>query len=186
MLLEDLIAHNLDVLFPGMHVRASYLFRVTRDADLDLQEDEADDLLRAIESELRNAASASRCGSKSKRACPNLFAICARARSSSSRSICYEVDGMMALSDLWPLVNLPRLRAAARRAVHAGDSQAVARRHRHVRGDSRRRHAAAPSVRVVRSGRAVRAAGGGRSERCSRSSRRSTAPRARLADRRGA
>ncbi|MGA3037890.1 MAG: polyphosphate kinase 1 [Vulcanimicrobiaceae bacterium] len=51
--LEDLIAYNLDDLFPGMIVSASYLFRVTRDADLDLQEDEADDLLRMIESELR-------------------------------------------------------------------------------------------------------------------------------------
>ena len=36
-----------------MHVRDAYLFRVTRDADLDLQEDEADDLLREIESELQ-------------------------------------------------------------------------------------------------------------------------------------
>jgi len=53
VMLEDIIAHNLDALFPGLQVTASYLFRVTRDADLDLQEDEADDLLRAIESELR-------------------------------------------------------------------------------------------------------------------------------------
>ncbi|MBV8601739.1 MAG: polyphosphate kinase 1, partial [Candidatus Eremiobacteraeota bacterium] len=51
--LEDLIAYNLDDLFPGMIISASHIFRVTRDADLDLQEDEADDLLRAIESELR-------------------------------------------------------------------------------------------------------------------------------------
>ena len=51
--IEDLIAHHLDALFPGMEVRDSYLFRVTRDADLDLQEDEADDLLQAIESELQ-------------------------------------------------------------------------------------------------------------------------------------
>lgn len=51
--LEELIAYNLDDLFPGMIVSTSHLFRVTRDADLDLQEDEADDLLRAIESELR-------------------------------------------------------------------------------------------------------------------------------------
>src|SRR5579884_1894737 len=53
VLLEDLIAQHLSALFPGMEVRDSYLFRVTRDADLDLQEDEADDLLRAIESELQ-------------------------------------------------------------------------------------------------------------------------------------
>ncbi|MDP9018424.1 MAG: RNA degradosome polyphosphate kinase, partial [Candidatus Eremiobacteraeota bacterium] len=53
VLLEDLIAHHLDALFPGMEIRDSYCFRVTRDADLDLQEDEADDLLAAIESELQ-------------------------------------------------------------------------------------------------------------------------------------
>ena len=53
VLVEDLIAHNLQSLFPGMTIVGSYAFRVTRDADLDLQEDEADDLLRAIESELR-------------------------------------------------------------------------------------------------------------------------------------
>ena len=53
VMLEDVIAHNLEALFPGLRVTDSYLFRVTRDADLDLQEDEADDLLRAIESELR-------------------------------------------------------------------------------------------------------------------------------------
>src|SRR6202171_1555167 len=53
VMIEDIIAHNLEALFPGLRVTASFLFRVTRDADLDLQEDEADDLLRAIESELR-------------------------------------------------------------------------------------------------------------------------------------
>lgn len=53
VLLEDLIAHNLHALFPGMKIVDAYRFRVTRDADLDLQEDEADDLLQAIESELR-------------------------------------------------------------------------------------------------------------------------------------
>jgi polyphosphate kinase len=47
--LEDLIAENLDLLFPGMEVAAAYPFRVTRDADLEIEEDEADDLLTAIE-----------------------------------------------------------------------------------------------------------------------------------------
>ena len=53
VLLEDVIAHNLDELFPGVTVVSAHAFRVTRDADLDIQEDEAGDLLRAIESELR-------------------------------------------------------------------------------------------------------------------------------------
>ena len=58
----------------------------------------------------------------------------------------------------------PRPARAARSAVHAVVPQAADRTGRHVRGDSRRRSAAAPSLRVVRSGRAVRAAGSQRSE----------------------
>ncbi|MBA2570934.1 MAG: RNA degradosome polyphosphate kinase, partial [Chloroflexi bacterium] len=53
MLLEQIIAANLDVLFPGMEVLEHHLFRVTRNADLSIEEDEADDLLLAIEEELR-------------------------------------------------------------------------------------------------------------------------------------
>ena len=51
--LEQVIAHNLNALFPGMNVQEYYLFRVTRDSDLELEEDEAEDLLLAIEQELR-------------------------------------------------------------------------------------------------------------------------------------
>ena len=51
--LEQMIAGRLDVLFPGMEVRASHAFRVTRNADLSVEEDEADDLLEAIELGLR-------------------------------------------------------------------------------------------------------------------------------------
>lgn len=47
--LEDIIADNLDLLFPGMEIIAAYPFRVTRDADIEIEEDEADDLLSAVE-----------------------------------------------------------------------------------------------------------------------------------------
>ncbi len=50
--LEDVIAQHLDELFPGMEIRSWDLFRVTRDADFDIS-DEADDLLQAVEDELR-------------------------------------------------------------------------------------------------------------------------------------
>lgn len=53
VLLEDLIMSNLQHLFPGMSVGRADLFRVTRNADLSLEEDEADDLLVALEVELR-------------------------------------------------------------------------------------------------------------------------------------
>lgn len=51
--LEQAIAHNLESLFPGMNIQEYHTFRITRDADLELEEDEADDLLLAIEQELR-------------------------------------------------------------------------------------------------------------------------------------
>ncbi len=53
VLLEQVIAANLDALFPGMEVLEHHLFRVTRNADLALEEEEAPDLLEAIEEELR-------------------------------------------------------------------------------------------------------------------------------------
>ncbi len=53
ILLEDLIAAHLDALFPGMTVVDHWMFRVTRNADLTVEEEEADDLLAALEMELR-------------------------------------------------------------------------------------------------------------------------------------
>ncbi len=47
--IEDVITENLDLLFPGMRVVAAYPFRVTRDADIEIEEDEASDLLESIE-----------------------------------------------------------------------------------------------------------------------------------------
>jgi polyphosphate kinase len=51
--IEEVVAANLDLLFPGCEVMASYPFRVTRDADPDIKEDEAADLLLAIQESLR-------------------------------------------------------------------------------------------------------------------------------------
>jgi polyphosphate kinase len=53
VLLEELIAANIEVLFPGMRATEMHPFRVTRDADIEIREDEANDLLKAIERELR-------------------------------------------------------------------------------------------------------------------------------------
>lgn len=50
--LEDLITHNLEALFPGMTIQRSGYFRITRDADFPVRDDEADDLLLAIQQEI--------------------------------------------------------------------------------------------------------------------------------------
>jgi polyphosphate kinase len=53
MLLEELIDANLHLVFPSMRLSQSHLFRVTRDADVEIRDDKAHDLLRRIKESLR-------------------------------------------------------------------------------------------------------------------------------------
>lgn len=106
--LEQVIAHNLASLFPGMNVQECYPFRITRNADLAIQEDEADDLLIAIEQELRKR----RIGGSAVR-----LEIDATASDwvrhtlvqelSLSENDVYAVDGLLGLRDLMSFLQLP-------------------------------------------------------------------------------
>jgi polyphosphate kinase len=51
--LEDVIRRNIQELFPGTHVEGAHLFRVIRDTDMVIQEDEADDLLESVDRGLK-------------------------------------------------------------------------------------------------------------------------------------
>jgi polyphosphate kinase len=51
--LDDLIANNLDMLFPGMQIESCEMFRITRNSNVEKDEEVANDLLEMIESELR-------------------------------------------------------------------------------------------------------------------------------------
>lgn len=53
VLVEDLIKENISSLFPGMDPGPSSCFRVTRDADIEIREEEAEDLLRVLQREIR-------------------------------------------------------------------------------------------------------------------------------------
>ena len=53
LLLEDLVTKHADALFPGMEVVSATTFRVTRDADIEIAEEEADDLLKVMEEQIR-------------------------------------------------------------------------------------------------------------------------------------
>ncbi len=108
VMVEDLIAHNLHALFPGMHVVDSHAFRVTRDADLDLQEDEADDLLRAIESELRKRRFGEPVRLEVARSMPAAMRAMLMEALSLTTFDCYEIEGMMATSALWSLVGIDK------------------------------------------------------------------------------
>jgi len=51
--LEDIVCGNVQALFPGTTVKGAHLFRVIRDTDMEIQEDEADDLLETVDQGLR-------------------------------------------------------------------------------------------------------------------------------------
>ena len=106
--LEQAIAHNLESLFPGMSIQEYHPFRITRDADLELEEDEADDLLLAIEQELRKR----RMGGNTVRLeirsqTPALVRSRLLEDLGLTNSDIYEVDGLLALRDLMYFLALP-------------------------------------------------------------------------------
>ncbi len=155
VLLERVIAANLDALFPGMEVESHHLFRVTRNADLDIEEDEADDLLMAMEEELRRRRFGKVVRLEVERSMPHATrALLQRGLSLEPANI-YEIRGMLDLRGLDSIADLdiPELQPAA---VDAGGPAAPdpsrgggGRRRGHLRPHPRGRHPGAPPLRVV-------------------------------------
>jgi polyphosphate kinase len=108
VLLEDVIAHNLDELFPGVEVLRSFCFRVTRDADLDIQEDEADDLISAIETELRKRRFGEPVRLEVEAAMPHAMRELLLESLELEEDDLYAVDGPLAVSGFWSIASLDR------------------------------------------------------------------------------
>ena len=106
--MEQIVTHNLEYLFPGMNILESYAFRVTRNADLSVEEDEADDLLLAIEKELQKR----RIGGSSVRleieesVPPELRATIIHELALEESDV-YDVYGLLSLGDLMSFMSLP-------------------------------------------------------------------------------
>jgi polyphosphate kinase len=104
--LEDVIAHHLDALFPGMEIVDCDVFRVTRDADLEVSDDAAD-LLQAVEDELRRRRFGEivrvEVGARmSERLLGELIALLG-----VEQDEVYMVDGLLDMGALWEIVRLP-------------------------------------------------------------------------------
>jgi polyphosphate kinase len=103
--LEDLIACNLDSLFPGMEIVDHAVFRVTRDADFTVS-DEADDLVRAVEDELRRR----RFGEVVRVEVDAGMSATMREQITSSLAAeeedVFEIPGLLDLHDLWDIVKV--------------------------------------------------------------------------------
>jgi polyphosphate kinase len=111
-MLEDLIIAHLDRLFPGMTIGQADLFRVTRNADLTLEEDEADDLLVALEVELRRRRFGEALRVEIQRGMSEEFLSLLVDQLDLDPSNVYVTDAMLGLSDLWSLyaLDLPELK----------------------------------------------------------------------------
>jgi len=104
--LEDVIAHHLDALFPGMEIADYDVFRVTRDADLEVSDDAAD-LLQAVEDELRRrrfgevvrVEVGAHCSEQLREELAGLLGV--------QDEEVYPVDGLLDMGALWQIVEQP-------------------------------------------------------------------------------
>ena len=104
--LEDVIAHHLDALFPGMEIVDYDVFRVTRDADLEVSDDAAD-LLQAVEDELRRrrfgeivrVEIGTDCSERLREELVGLLGV--------REDEVYPVNGLLDMGALWEIVKLP-------------------------------------------------------------------------------
>ncbi len=111
--LEEVIADNLDRLFPGMEIVESYPFRVTRNADVHRNEETAEDLLEVIQEELRERRFATVVRLEVAKGMPRWMLELLFEELEVAESEVYEVEGPLALKDLMSLAGsapLPSLR----------------------------------------------------------------------------
>ena len=107
--LEDVIAANLGKLFPGMDVLEHHAFRVTRNADLDLDDDGAEDLVQALEEELRKSLRFSPAVRlECENGMPDRILELLMRELEISRDDVHTLPGPLDLSGLWDLYKLDR------------------------------------------------------------------------------
>jgi len=105
--LEEVIAHNLDMLMPDMEILSVELFRVTRNANTERNEEHADDLLSMIESELRDRRFAPIVRLQVQQDMDAVHrGMLAAELFLDEESDVHEVDGMLAMRDLFELASL--------------------------------------------------------------------------------
>jgi len=106
--MEEVVAANLGLLFPGLEVLAAYPFRVTRDAALEIKDDEASDLLTAVEEqiELRQFGSVIRL--EVAQTMPESIRDVLTRNLHLAHSQVYTVNGPLGMSDLMELTHIDR------------------------------------------------------------------------------
>ncbi|MGD9631307.1 MAG: polyphosphate kinase 1 [Pyrinomonadaceae bacterium] len=119
-LLEEVIAANAHHLFPNMKVSEGHLFRVTRDADIEIREDEAGDLMRTLERELQRRRFRFPVRLEVSSTMPDKMLKLLTAGIGLSDEDVYKIDGFVDISDLIQLysLDLPLLKDKPIMPVH--------------------------------------------------------------------
>ncbi len=106
--IDQVIEANLQDLFTGMEVVEAHLFRVTRNADFTVEEDEADDLLMAIEEELRRRRFGEAVRLEVERTMPAATRTLLQRGLGLDAEDDYEIAGMLDLTALYRIAELDR------------------------------------------------------------------------------
>jgi polyphosphate kinase len=106
--LEQVIAAHLDALFPGMEVLGHHVFRVTRNADFEVEEDEGGDLLMSIESELTQRRFGRVVRLEVHPDMPDDVLDLLMREMGATEDDVYRVDGPLDLAGLWGVFDLDR------------------------------------------------------------------------------
>ncbi|MFN2190504.1 MAG: polyphosphate kinase 1 [Candidatus Promineifilaceae bacterium] len=106
--IEQVIAANLDRLFPGMEIKEAYPFRITRNTDMEIQEEEADDLLLTIEESLRRRHFGFVVRLEVDANMPEEILEILMSNLQVGSFDVYEINGPLDLSSLWQLHHLDR------------------------------------------------------------------------------
>jgi polyphosphate kinase len=108
LLLESLVQANLGELFPGLEILSSHPFRVTRDVDIEIQEDEASDLLATIEQQVRKRRFGAVVRLELAPKTPKRVRKLLLRQLEVTETDTYEAEGVLGLGDLASLVRLER------------------------------------------------------------------------------
>jgi polyphosphate kinase len=102
--LASLIKQHVADLFPGLIIDCVHAFRVTRNSDLYVDEEEADNLLRSIEQELRRSSRGNAVRLEVEADCPNDFSDLLLDFFNLTKADLYKLDGPLSMTHLAPLV----------------------------------------------------------------------------------
>lgn len=123
--LASLIRHHIGELFPGLEVESADAFRITRNSDLYIDDEEADNLLRTIEQELRRAHRGSAVRLEIRKTCPAEMEALLCERFGLSEGDVYRVERPLSMTHLLPLIANEAFSALKDRPYHPSHDPAI-------------------------------------------------------------